>query len=138
MTVKGHINRDMGIVDILVNNAGLMPKASLREGQPNDMQRVLDVNVSAHFWVLFTLALCYLHIQLSFFFFNSTRWSRIFTFILTICACTRGNITILLSTSRLYWNKMCNAGPVFVIVFCCMLTTHSVDYTNFYRRYDCS
>lgn len=51
VNVKGQINRDLGIVDILVNNAGLMPKASLREGQPIDVQRVLDVNVSAHFWV---------------------------------------------------------------------------------------
>lgn len=62
VNVKGQINRDLGIVDILVNNAGLMPKASLREGHPSDMQRVLDVNVSAHFWVLFALCIyicCY-------------------------------------------------------------------------------
>lgn len=51
VAVKKLINRDMGPVDILVNNAGLMPKMSLFEGRPEDIQRVINVNVIAHFWV---------------------------------------------------------------------------------------
>lgn len=49
--VKMQINNDLGYVDILVNNAGLMPKVSLREGHQNDIKRVMDINVLAHFWV---------------------------------------------------------------------------------------
>lgn len=49
--VKRQINADLGIVDILVNNAGLMPKASLRDGHPDVVRRVMEVNVLAHFWV---------------------------------------------------------------------------------------
>lgn len=58
VNVKGQITADLGIVDILVNNAGLMPKASLREGHASDIQRVLDVNVSAHFWVYYLVMSC--------------------------------------------------------------------------------
>lgn len=43
----------MGIVDILVNNAGLMPSNSFRDGEPEDLRRVLEVNVLSHFWVSF-------------------------------------------------------------------------------------
>lgn len=51
--VKKEINRDLGHVDILVNNAGLMPKTSLREGETDDIRRLVDVNVLSHFWVKF-------------------------------------------------------------------------------------
>lgn len=51
VAVKKLIDRDMGACDILVNNAGLMPKLSLREGQPEDIARILNVNVASHFWV---------------------------------------------------------------------------------------
>lgn len=43
----------MGIVDILINNAGLMPSNSFRDGEPEDLRRVLEVNVLSHFWVSF-------------------------------------------------------------------------------------
>lgn len=49
--VKKQVNADMGTVQILVNNAGLMPKASIRDGKPDDIRRVMEVNVLAHFWV---------------------------------------------------------------------------------------
>lgn len=42
----------MGIVDILVNNAGLMPRNSFRDGDYRAVQRVMDVNVMSHFWVM--------------------------------------------------------------------------------------
>lgn len=51
--VKRQINADMGIVDILVNNAGLMPQNSFRDGDHRAIQRVMDVNVMSHFWVIF-------------------------------------------------------------------------------------
>lgn len=51
VAVKKAIDRDMGATDILVNNAGLMPKMSLREGKPDDIERVINVNVTSHFWV---------------------------------------------------------------------------------------
>lgn len=50
--VKKEINTDLGLVDILINNAGLVPKISLRDGKPSDIQRLIDVNVMAHFWVI--------------------------------------------------------------------------------------
>lgn len=55
--VKRQINTDLGTVDILVNNAGIIPKQSLREGPPSDIQRLMDINVMANFWVIFTLSL---------------------------------------------------------------------------------
>lgn len=54
--VKKHINHDLGIVDILINNAGLMPKTSLRNGRPDDIQRTMDVNVLAQFWVSISMS----------------------------------------------------------------------------------
>lgn len=45
------IEEDLGPVDILVNNAGLMPTISFQEGKPEDIQRILDVNVTSHIWV---------------------------------------------------------------------------------------
>ena len=49
------LNRDieesLGPVDILVNNAGLMPLLSFQGGKPEDIQRILDINVTSHIWV---------------------------------------------------------------------------------------
>ena len=49
--LKKDIESTLGCVDILVNNAGILSKISLREGQPKDIQKVIDVNLSSHFWV---------------------------------------------------------------------------------------
>jgi hypothetical protein len=38
-------------VDILVNNAGILSGISLREGQYQQIQKVIDVNLASHFWV---------------------------------------------------------------------------------------
>lgn len=64
--VKGEINTDMGTVDILINNAGIIPKHSLRDGSPSDIQRLIDINVMANFWVI---SLFYLQSKI----FHSTR-----------------------------------------------------------------
>lgn len=45
------IEEELGPVDILINNAGVMPAISFQEGKPEDIQRILDVNVSSHIWV---------------------------------------------------------------------------------------
>lgn len=50
--LKNDIEVSLGPVDILVNNAGLMPILSLREGKPQDIQKIIDVNLTAHFWVI--------------------------------------------------------------------------------------
>lgn len=45
------VKRDLGTVDVLINNAGLVPLMSFQERKPEDVQRIMDVNVMAHFWV---------------------------------------------------------------------------------------
>lgn len=45
------IEEDLGPVDILINNAGVMPAISFQEGKPEDIQRILDVNVTSQIWV---------------------------------------------------------------------------------------
>jgi all-trans-retinol dehydrogenase (NAD+) len=49
--LKTDIESSMGTVDILVNNAGILSAISLREGRPSDIQKVIDVNLTSHFWV---------------------------------------------------------------------------------------
>jgi hypothetical protein len=49
--LKVDIEESLGAVDILVNNAGILSKISFREGQPSDIQRLIDVNLTSHFWV---------------------------------------------------------------------------------------
>lgn len=50
--MKEQINTDMGIVDILVNNAGFLPRSSSQDDDPDNVRRMIDVNVLAHFWVI--------------------------------------------------------------------------------------
>lgn len=49
--LKEDIESSLGTVDILINNAGLMPLVSLCEGSSEDVQKLIDVNLTAHFWV---------------------------------------------------------------------------------------
>jgi all-trans-retinol dehydrogenase (NAD+) len=51
--LKVDIEKTMGFVDILVNNAGILSVISLREGQPKDIQKLIDVNLTSHFWVIY-------------------------------------------------------------------------------------
>lgn len=46
-----NVKRDMGTVDVLINNAGIVPLMSFQERPPEDVQRIMDVNVMSHFWV---------------------------------------------------------------------------------------
>lgn len=50
-TLNEKIKQDLGDVDILVNNAGLLTKISLLEGKPEDVLRVIKVNLVSMFWV---------------------------------------------------------------------------------------
>lgn len=51
VALKEKIEVDLGEVDILVNSAGLLPKVSLLEGNPEDLLRIIKVNLLAYFWV---------------------------------------------------------------------------------------
>lgn len=51
VALKEKINSDLGAVDILVNNAGLLPKVSLLQGEPKDLERIINVNLVGYFWV---------------------------------------------------------------------------------------
>lgn len=53
VALKEKIKADLGEVDILVNNAGLLPKVSLLQGNPEDILRIIKVNMVANFWVRF-------------------------------------------------------------------------------------
>ncbi|GAB0095666.1 estradiol 17-beta-dehydrogenase 11 [Sergentomyia squamirostris] len=48
--LRNKIIEDFGIVNILINNAGLLAKFSLMDGSPEDIQKVIDVNISSNFW----------------------------------------------------------------------------------------
>jgi len=50
--LKEDIESSLGFVDILINNAGLLSlDLSLMEGKAEDVQKVVDVNLTAHLWV---------------------------------------------------------------------------------------
>lgn len=49
--LKESIESALGPVDILVNNAALLAMLSLSEGKPEDVQRIVHVNLLSHFWV---------------------------------------------------------------------------------------
>uniref|UniRef100_A0A1Q3FKW9 Short-chain dehydrogenase/reductase 3 n=1 Tax=Culex tarsalis TaxID=7177 RepID=A0A1Q3FKW9_CULTA len=50
--LRQDIEAVLGPVDILVNNAGLLAMLSLSEGTPEDVQRILGVNLVSHFWTI--------------------------------------------------------------------------------------
>lgn len=45
------IQKEVGDVSILINNAGIMPCKKFLAHQPEEIKRIFDVNVFAHFWV---------------------------------------------------------------------------------------
>uniref|UniRef100_A0AAG5D468 Uncharacterized protein n=1 Tax=Anopheles atroparvus TaxID=41427 RepID=A0AAG5D468_ANOAO len=50
--MKKEVNLKLGPVDILVNNAGVLPLMSLREGTPDDLKKVIEINLLSHLWTL--------------------------------------------------------------------------------------
>ena len=50
--LKAAVLDRFGSVDILVNNAGLLALGvSLHEGTPENVQEIIDVNLTSYFWV---------------------------------------------------------------------------------------
>lgn len=50
LTLRSQILNDFRSVDLLINNAGLVTKISLSEGTPEDIQKVINVNIASNFW----------------------------------------------------------------------------------------
>lgn len=59
IALKEKIRTDLGEVEILINNAGVLPRVSLLEGKPEDIARIIDVNLVSYFWVSFDLFECF-------------------------------------------------------------------------------
>lgn len=55
VALKEKIKADLGDVDILINNAGLLPRVSLLEGNPEDILRIVKVNLVGYFWVCYSI-----------------------------------------------------------------------------------
>lgn len=51
IALKEKIKNDLGDVDILINNAAVLPRVSLLQGNPEDIFRIVKVNLLSHFWV---------------------------------------------------------------------------------------
>ena len=45
------VRADVGEVTVLVNNAGIMPTHPLLKHTPQEINKIFDINVLAHFWV---------------------------------------------------------------------------------------
>lgn len=55
LQVNERIKKEVGDVTVLINNAGIMPCHRLLEHKPQEIIKMFEVNVFAHFWVrLFT------------------------------------------------------------------------------------
>ncbi|XP_050098397.1 17-beta-hydroxysteroid dehydrogenase 13-like [Anopheles aquasalis] len=54
VALRTEVSQKLGPVDILINNAGVLPAMSLREGTPNDLKKVIDINLLSHVWMLRT------------------------------------------------------------------------------------
>ncbi|XP_015518483.2 epidermal retinol dehydrogenase 2 isoform X1 [Neodiprion pinetum] len=50
--VSENVRKEVGDVTILVNNAGIMPCRTLLDHTPEEIRKIFDVNVIAHFWTL--------------------------------------------------------------------------------------
>lgn len=50
--VADEVKKEVGNVTILINNAGIMPTRNLLDHTPEDIKRIFDINVMAHFWTL--------------------------------------------------------------------------------------
>ena len=52
LKLRNDVESSIGTVDILVNNAGLLAMMSLEDSRHEDVQKIIDVNVTSHFWVI--------------------------------------------------------------------------------------
>lgn len=49
--LKVDIEKSIGTVDILVNNAGILSFQYLKDLKPNEIQKIINVNLTANIWV---------------------------------------------------------------------------------------
>lgn len=69
--LRNNISRDFNgqTIDILINNAGILSAISLTEGHYTQVQKVVDVNLTSHFWVSRDEKLTRIDFELIIFFF---------------------------------------------------------------------
>lgn len=53
LTLARKVKEEVGEVSILVNNAGIMPCHPLLQHNPQEIRKIYEINVFAHFWVSF-------------------------------------------------------------------------------------
>ncbi|XP_019881307.2 short-chain dehydrogenase/reductase family 16C member 6-like [Aethina tumida] len=52
LQVAEKVRRDVGDVTILINNAGIMPTHPLLEHTHKEIEKIMNINVMAHFWTI--------------------------------------------------------------------------------------
>lgn len=52
LALAGKVRAEAGDVTVLVNNAGIMPTHPLLKHSPQEIKKIFDINVMAHFWML--------------------------------------------------------------------------------------
>lgn len=52
VNLRERIKEDLGVVNILINNAAIFPVFSLLEGPSDEVQRLINVNLLGHIWVI--------------------------------------------------------------------------------------
>ncbi|KAK8820136.1 hypothetical protein WA577_006203 [Blastocystis sp. JDR] len=50
--VAGRVKKEVGSIDILVNNAGIVTGKSIFNSSEAAIERIMDVNTNAHFWMI--------------------------------------------------------------------------------------
>lgn len=51
LSVAERVKKEIGDVTILVNNAGIMPCHAFLDHTNDEIRKIFDINVLAHFWV---------------------------------------------------------------------------------------
>ncbi|KAM0726586.1 Short-chain dehydrogenase/reductase family 16C member 6 [Formica fusca] len=52
LSVAERVKKEVGDVTILINNAGIMPCHAFLDHTTDEIRRIFDINVLAHFWIL--------------------------------------------------------------------------------------
>ena len=52
LALAAKVRAEVGAVTVLVNNAGIMPTHPLLKHTPQEIRKIFDINVLAHFWML--------------------------------------------------------------------------------------
>jgi len=60
--LETNVARDLGPVTILINNAGILMLHNSLDPSPEDVKRMIDVNLTSHFWVSLQIKIKNIHI----------------------------------------------------------------------------